>query len=202
VVSDGGSSRDFIASLRRLANLTLVDPQGRGLVAQIKASLRAAAETHARFILYSESDKRMFFEHKLARFVAEAPMTEGVGVVISGRSEASFATFPRTQRVTESAINTLTGDYVGHPGDYSYGPFVLNRTLAPYLDSVPADIGWGWRHYLFALAARLGLEVVHVVDDLPCPEDQRLDDPTERAHRLKQLTQNVNGLLLGMEAPI
>ena len=96
----------------------------------------------------------------------------------------------------------MTGDFVGQPGDYSYGPFLLNPRLAPYLNAVPGDIGWGWRHYLFALAARLGLRIAHIVDDLPCPDDQRVDDPAERGHRLKQLTQNVSGLLLGMDTPI
>ena len=202
VVADGGSSERFVSSLRQVPNLTLVDPEGRGLIAQIKASLGAAAKAHPRFILYAESDKQMFFEQKLARFLAEATIADDVGVVISARNEASFETYPRTQRMTEAAINALTGDVVGTPGDYSYGPFLLNRKLAPYLDGVPADIGWGWRHYLFALAARLGLTVVHVVDDLPCPEDQRADDPAERGHRLKQLTQNVNGLLLGIDTPL
>src|SRR3712207_8483053 len=43
-----------------------------------------------RFVLYAESDKQMFFEHKLARFLLEAPLTDDVGVVLSARSDASL----------------------------------------------------------------------------------------------------------------
>jgi len=200
VVADGGSSSAFVSSLRRVPHLTFAEPEGRGLVAQVKATLAAAASLQREFILYTESDKLMFFEQKLETFLLNRPAADDVGVVISARNDESFATFPRTQRVTEAAINALTGDFVGRPGDYSYGPFLMNRRLAKFLDPVPADIGWGWRHYQFAVAARLGLQVVHVVDDLPCPQDQRAD--VEREHRLKQLTQNVNGLLLGMEVPL
>ena len=200
VVADGGSSGDFLFSLERVPHLTLVQTEGRGLVAQVKASVAAAAGSNRRFVLYAESDKLMFFDQKLGRFLLEAPETDDIGVVISARTDKSLATFPRTQRVTEAAINSLTGDFVGLAGDYSYGPFLLNRRLAAHLDALPPEIGWGWRHYLFAVTARLGLRVVHVLDDLPCPEDQRVDDEQERVHRLKQLTQNVNGLLLGMTA--
>jgi hypothetical protein len=200
VVADGGSSSRFVSSLRRVPHLTFAEPEGRGLVPQVKAALAAAARLQYEFILYTESDKQMFFEQKLERFLLNPPAADDVGVVIAARSDESFATFPRTQRVTESAINALTGDVVGHQGDYSYGPFLLNRRLAGYLDPLPADIGWGWRHYLFAVIARLGLRVVHVIDDLPCPQEQRAD--VEREHRLKQLTQNVSGLLLGMELPL
>ena len=183
-----------------MPRLTLVQPEGPGLIAQVKASVAAAARSNRRFVLYAESDKLMFFDRKLKRFLLEAPESDDVGVVISARNEESLATFPRTQRVTEAAINALTGDFVGLAGDYSYGPFLMNRRLAAHLDVLAPEIGWGWRHYLFAATARLGLRVAHVVDDLPCPEDQRVEDAQERAHRLKQLTQNVNGLLLGMTA--
>jgi hypothetical protein len=87
---------------------------------------------------------------------------------------------------------------VGEHGDYSYGPFLMRTTLAPHVQTLPHDIGWGWRHYIFAVAHRRGLHLAHVVDDLPCPEDQRTEDEGERLHRLRQLGQNVNGLLLGL----
>jgi hypothetical protein len=202
VVADGGSSSDFLDSVRRVPHLTVVQPEARGLIPQIKASLSAAANLGPRFILYAESDKLMFFEQKLGRFLREAPSADDVGVLLAARDEESFATFPRTQRITESAINTLTGDFVGTPGDYSYGPFLFHCSLAAHVNRLPADAGWGWRHYLFAVAARLGLRVTHVVDDLPCPEDQREEGAAERGHRLKQLTQNVSGLLLGIDSPL
>ena len=202
VVADGGSSQEFLSTLGRVPRLTMTEPEARGLIPQIKASLSAAANLRPRFILYVESDKQMFFAQKLGRFLRDAPSAGDVGVVMAARDEDSFATFPRTQQIAESAINTLTGDFVGTPGDYSYGPFLLHPSLAEHVDRLPADVGWGWRHFLFAVAARRGLRVIHVVDDLPCPEDQREEDAAERSHRLKQLTQNVSGLLLGIDSPL
>jgi hypothetical protein len=202
VIADGGSGDAFLSFARSLPQTTIVNPTERGLVPQVNASLGGTLRLLPRFILYAESDKQMFFEQKLARFLLEAPLGDDVGVVLAARSEASFQTFPPTQRVAETAINTLTGDTVGEPGDYSYGPFLLHRSLVPHMSRVKPEIGWGWRHYLFALAARIGLRVVHIVDELPCPEDQREEDDDERVHRLKQLAQNVNGLLLGMTAPL
>lgn len=202
IVADGGSSDRFLSFARTLPQVRLVTPVERGLVPQIKASLEGAVAMRPRFILYAESDKHIFFERKIARFLLEAPLAEDVGIVLSARDEDSFATFPPTQRFTEGTINTLTGEVVGEPGDYSYGPFLMHRSLVSHLAHLPADTGWGWRHYVFALAARIGFRVVHVTDDLPCPDDQREEDETERVHRLRQLAQNVNGLLLGMTEPL
>lgn len=117
------------------------------------------------------------------------------------RSDASFATFPATQRDAESTINRLTADTTGAPGDYSYGPFVMRRELVPLLSRVPAEIGWGWRHYIFAMASRQGYRVSHVVGDYRCPADQRADDGGQRVHRLRQLAQNVQGLVLALAQP-
>ena len=58
---------------------------------------------------------------------------------------------------------------------------------------------WGWRHFVFATAARAGYKIRHVVGDYPCPPDQREENDAERLHRLRQLQQNIQGLLLGMD---
>ena len=64
------------------------------------------------------------------------------------------------------------------------------------LDGLPARIGWGWRHYIFAAAAQLGFRIVAIAGDYPCPVDQRQEDVGERTHRMRQLSQNVDGLVL------
>src|SRR5687768_8713243 len=96
-VADGGSRPDFIDFLRALPNVALVAPERPGLVGQTLSSLRAAFEGGADFIVYTESDKHHFFEHKLADFIEDAPDAERFGVGIAARDESSFATFPTTQ---------------------------------------------------------------------------------------------------------
>lgn len=106
------------------------------------------------------------------------------------------------QQLAEGTINRLCGDFLTVEGDYSYGPFLLRTDLVPHVDRVPKDLAWGWRHFMFAIAHRLGHPLVHVFDDFECPEGQRSDDQDQRLHRLRQLGQNVNGLLAGLTADL
>jgi hypothetical protein len=198
VVADrdsGTGLRDFLASRPQFR---LVSPRGPSLVGQIQASLGEAARTDAEFILYTESDKALFFEKALKDFVGRADLGDRTGAVLAARSEASFATFPPLQQFTERTINQLCGEFVGAPGDYSYGPFLLHRALVPRLGAIPSDAGWGWRHFIFAAAARAGYSISHIAGDYPCPPDQREETDVERLHRVRQLQQNIHGLLLGM----
>src|SRR4051812_24253150 len=115
----------------------------------------------------------MFFEHGLQDFVRGADLGERTGAMLAARSEASFATFPPLQQFAERTINRLCTEFIGAPGDYSYGPFLLHRALVPRLSAIPSDAGWGWRHYMFAAAAGAGYTIGHVVGDYACPPDQR-----------------------------
>ena len=197
-VADAGTNRDFAGFLTRLANFQVRTPLARGLVAQVIASMDLAARFDTPHILYTEPDKELFFERGLGDFVRGAMAhAEGpeVGVVLASRSAESFATYPPMQRYTEGIINDLCGQLLGCPGDYSYGPFVVSRALLPPLRSLRHDLGWGWRHFAFRAAHVLGLRVVHVTGDHPCPPDQRVEDDAERAHRLRQLSENIQGLI-------
>lgn len=197
-VADGGSPETFVRFLAKQPRVHVAHPRRQGLVGQIAASLQEAAEFDTAFVLYTESDKHVFFRDHVNDFVRRAPAGADVGIVVASRSPAGFATFPPLQRRTEATINDLTGDVVGHPGDYSYGPFLVHRALVPYLDRVPAEIGWGWRHFLFAIAHRVGYRVATIEGEYSCPPAQGAGDATERVHRLKQLAQNVQGLVLGL----
>jgi hypothetical protein len=44
-------------------------------------------------------------------------------------------------------------------------------------------------------AHRAGLHIVHVVEDYPCPPDQRREEEAERIHRMRQLIQNILGMI-------
>lgn len=195
VVSDRESGAAFREFLESHQQIRVVTPGGPSLVGQVQASLAAAADTGADFILYTESDKELFFADGLDAFLDRVDLQPRAGAALAARSEASFSTFPALQRFTERTINELCARFIGTPGDYSYGPFVLNRQLVPGVLGLAPDVGWGWRHFLFGSAARLGYAVTHVVGDYPCPPDQRDEDEAEQLHRVRQLAQNIQGLL-------
>ena len=196
-VTDGGSRPSFVQALLRLP-VKVVAPSARGLVRQVAASLRAAASAGAPFILYTEPDKREFFERALEPFLAQAVDVDRAGVVLAARSRASFDTFPPFQRYTEDVFNQLCAEMIGEPGDYCYGPFLMNAACVSEVDALPDTLGWGWRPYVFSRAKRLGHRVVAIADEYPCPRDQYVSDRSEHVHRLQQLQQNIEGLVLAL----
>jgi hypothetical protein len=99
------------------------------------------------------------------------------------------------QRYTEGVINRLCAEMLGVAGDYSYGPFLMARALVPRVERLEGSLGWGWRHRIFLACHRERLRIVHVKGDYPCPEDQRVESDEERTHRMRQLSQNILGLI-------
>ena len=197
-VADAGTNRDFAAFLTRLPGFHITVPSADGLVAQVAASMALAAHFNTPYILYTEPDKELFFERGLRGFLQDAT-TRGsgqeVGVALASRSVESFRTYPAMQRYTEGVINDVCGELLGCAGDYSYGPFVVARALVPQVRAIPHDLGWGWRHFVFRAAHILGFRLMHVTGEYPCPPDQRVEDDAERAHRLRQLSENIQGLI-------
>jgi hypothetical protein len=198
VVADGGSPPAVLEFIRNLRGVSLVPIEGRGLVAQIKAALAGATALGTRFVLYTEADKALFFEQHLADFIERAPADDDLGVVVAARTPESFATFPPFQRFTEAALAHLTAEITKHPADYSYGPFLMNSTLTGRINEVGDALGWGWRHFMFGITARSGYRVTHVAGPYECPLDQRAEGERDRVHRLRQLSQSVEGLVLAM----
>jgi hypothetical protein len=194
-VADSGTSRGFLHFLERSTHVSVTVPVETGLVAQIKASVRSAAVHGSRFILYTEPDKQLFFERHLKDFLEAADDHPDAGVILASRSPESLMTFPPVQQYTEGVINHLCGELIGVPCDYSYGPFLLSSTLVPFVETLEPTLGWGWRHFIFRTAHRLGRRVIPVIGDYPCPEDQRTEDAEEQAHRIRQLSQNALGLI-------
>jgi hypothetical protein len=194
-IGDAGTRPSFTAFLERLPGVTVSVPATRGLVAQVQASLAIASTFDHAFTLYVEPDKEAFFDGALADFLRAAPRDADVGAVIAARSAPSLATFPPMQRYTEGVINHLCAERFGRAGDYSYGPFLIAGTLLPQLAALDPTIGWGWRHAAFAIAVRSGLRLALLTGDYACPADQRVEHEHERAHRLRQLSENIRGLL-------
>jgi hypothetical protein len=123
-------------------------------------------------------------------------------VCLAARTADAYATYPPHQRQTEALINQRCGEAFGGAGDYSYGPFSMPPAVAGKVALVPDDLGWGWRHCVFATAHRLGHQLALIDGDFECPPDQRTEDDAERSHRDRQLAQNRAGLTLGLAAPL
>lgn len=194
-VADAGASDTFTEFLRALPGFSVAVPSEQGLVAQVQAGFRLAATFGRRFILYVEPDKELFFDRRMHQFLQAAPVRRDVGVVLAARSTASFDTFPQMQRYTEAVINRLCAERIGTAGDYSYGPFLMNGALTPHLTDLEHRLGWGWRHFIFRAAVRQGLRVLHLEGDYRCPPVQRREDDADRVHRMRQLSQNILGLI-------
>jgi hypothetical protein len=195
IVADRESTERFRRDLKRLNRVSVVTRVKPGLVGQINASLAAAAMSGRRFILYTEPDKRHFFERHLRRFVADAPDTPRA-VIVASRTKRAFSTFPEFQRRTETAANDLCRLAVGPEGDYFYGPFLFSVSLLERVLPIPDGLGWGWRPYLFATGRRFGYRVRLQAGNFACPVEQRWeDDAHARAHRLNQFEENARGIV-------
>ena len=195
-ITDGGSANSFLDFLRSFPNFTLAQETVKGVWSQAKNSLTTAYQSNSPFIFYTEPDKKDFFETGLPRMLSEVAVDAETGVVTASRSTDGFATFPAFQRMTETTINNCCAEIIGSPVDYTYGPFLMNRNLVPYLMQKQEDTGWGWRPYTFNIAKRLGYTVTAFTDDFMCPVDQREDNAKERIYRMRQLNQNIQGLVL------
>lgn len=201
-VTDGGSGPEFLEFLHGFPNFNILKAKEKGVYAQAKTSVLAAQVAGASFILYTEPDKRDFFRDFLPAFIAAAPATEKIGVIPASRSAAGFGTFPAFQRTTETTINQCITEITGISGDFTYGPFLFNRVLAPYLNAVTEDIGWGWRPFIFGVAHRLGYTLAPYQANFCCPPEQQQDTPAERIYRMRQLVQNIQGLVLSASVAV
>jgi hypothetical protein len=201
-VTDGGSSGSFLNFLRSIPHFTILQAEAKGVWAQAKKSLLTAYDAGTSYILYTEPDKLEFFRQHLGSMLSQVPEGENTGIFLASRSAAGFDTFPRFQQMTETTINNCCREIIGKAVDYTYGPFLINRDLIPYLELVQEDIGWGWRPYAFGIAHRQGYQVQSYTGDFACPPDQREDNATERIYRMRQLNQNIQGLVLSTNIPL
>lgn len=201
-ITDGGSGAGFLEFLRSFSQFKIFEAKVKGVWDQARNSLSEAYEAGAKFIFYTEPDKYNFFHLSLNQMLSEIETDEESGVVIASRSNAGFNTFPDFQRMTETTINNCCAEIVDRNFDYTYGPFLLNRKLVPYLKLVKEDIGWGWRPYMFNIAHRLRFRVEPYIGDFSCPLDQRQDSASERIYRMRQLAQNIQGIVLSTTIPL
>ena len=193
-VTDGGSSGAFTRELRSMPQVQV--SQSKGLWPQAKNSVTEAVRSGAQTIFYTEPDKLAFFRNHLPQLLATKQAGEKTGVVLASRTPQALSTFPPFQQMTETTINNCCAEITGNVTDYCYGPFLFSSRLLSCLDALPENCGWGWRPFLFVMAHRLGMEIDLFQGDFVCPPDQREDDATERIYRMKQLSQNIDGIVL------
>jgi hypothetical protein len=198
-IADGGSPESFLQFLQSFPHFTVLS--AKGLWPQAKTSIEAAANAGAEWVVYTEPDKQSFFENDLLHLAAKAERSGDTGIVIASRSEKAYASFPAFQQMTEQTINQCCQEVTGLAADYCYGPFLFRAALVKTLSVLPENCGWGWRPFLFASASLSGYTLQTFEGDFLCPPAQATDDATERRYRMKQMVQNIEGLLLATSAP-
>jgi hypothetical protein len=199
-VCDGGSPASFLRRVSRLQHVIMAPPASGGLVAQVQSAVATARRTRRRWILYTEPDKLQFFARDLAGFVDRA-LRRRAPIVLASRSAAAFATFPEIQRLAETAANDVCRDVIGLDADFFYGPFVFSAALHRVVARAPHRLGWGWRPFFFAAARRQRMRIAAEPGEYRCPRNQRDETERDRAYRIRQLTDNVRGLLAAFDVP-
>ncbi|MDO1448653.1 hypothetical protein Q0590_20420 [Rhodocytophaga aerolata] len=201
-ITDGGSSPGFLDFLHSIPQFIVLQAEAKGVWAQARTSLLAAYEAGSAYLFYTEPDKLDFFRHGLPPIFSQLPNTDTVGIRLASRSAEAFASFPPFQQLTETTINACCAEVTGKAFEYTYGPFLINRNLVPYLKFVEEDIGWGWRPYMFGITQRVGYKLESMEGNFTCPPDQQADDPAERVYRMRQLQQNIQGIVLSTQVKL
>ncbi|HEU4470073.1 MAG TPA: hypothetical protein VFR58_03240 [Flavisolibacter sp.] len=195
-VTDAGSGEDFRSFLQSFPHFHLTPAPVRGVFAQARQSLEAAYHHGSSYILYTEPDKEFFFSQFLEPMLQGLENPGETGILLASRNAEGFSSFPAFQQMTETAINNCCAEVLGQQLDYTYGPFLLRAGLVPMIAQLEEDPGWGWRPFAFGLARRLGLPIQSFEAAFTCPPGQEQDDAGERFYRIRQLKENLQGLLL------
>lgn len=202
IAVDGGSNEEFLDSLKKFRNISVIRSSKKGLQNQVVESLNEA-QLSSKYILYAESNKNDFFRNNfdslLSMSMSIIDKDPNVGIILPSRTEKSFSTYPTFQQRSESFLNVILREFIDKKtGDFAYGPRIIVHDLIPYLDRLPKDVSWGWMTYLLIIAKKIGKSIYIVDLDLPCPENEREDTDTDRLLRLKQLKNHLQAIEEGL----
>src|SRR3990167_2852192 len=116
VAVDGGSDISFVNKVEGILGIGVPLANEKGLFPQVLASLQRANDQGTSAILYTESDKILFFERISKLLTASEYLMHAhpnFGIILAARTPESFATYPETQRAEESKVNTLLKEITG-----------------------------------------------------------------------------------------
>ena len=141
VTSDSGSSEEFVKKIKDMGIEVLRRPDGF-VGTGIKQSIQKAVELGADKIVYTESDKsrKYGFTKEIKTCLSKL---EEADIVIPSRTALAFATYPHVRQWTETNIinffyGKLLYDLAGSEvKDYSYGPRVFRKEVAPFFVKSP-----------------------------------------------------------------
>jgi hypothetical protein len=198
-IADARSIPEFVRKVEPLPGVQL-QIEGENLVQQVKRSIARAIGAGHDLIFYTEPDKKEFFQRSARDYLTEAIQARSA-ICIAARDEPSFASFPKGQQWTETAFNNLASSLLGPLPDQLYGPLILDATTVhEFIEQAPEQLGWGWRPYVITRAVRAQHRITQFIGPFCCPSDQREeDDENARIYRLQQLSQNIEGLRLGLQ---
>ena len=132
----------------------------------------------------------------------EFVLNETQGIVVAARSAPGFRSFPAFQQMTETTINNCCAEVTGVTIDYTYGPFIMNSLLVPSLADLKNSIGWGWRPFAFVMAHRMNYGLKAFAGEYFCPVEQREDNALERIYRMRQLSENIEAIVLAAKQQV
>lgn len=199
VVVDGGSGKVFINTIREIPGIDIQITDKKGLFPQVIKSLTWAKELGARAILYTESDKTLFFP-QVSIFLDESEkiirQDPDFGLILAARSPESFVTYPPVQRYEEQKVNAQLTKLTGLDTDYTYGPRIISPDLIEHLQTLPKNVGWGWLSAAVVIAKKLGKKMHAVTMDFPCPEEDLIETERDKKYRQQQAQDHMYAMKL------
>ena len=161
VAVDGGSDISFVNKVEGILGIGVPLANEKGLFPQVLASLQRANDQGTSAILYTESDKILFFERISKLLTASEYLMHAhpnFGIILAARTPESFATYPETQRAEESKVNTLLKEITG----------------------------LGWLSAAVVIAKKRGKGIYAVSMDFPCPAEDTIETESDRKYRQSQ----------------
>jgi hypothetical protein len=135
--------------------------------------------------------------------VCFAPLFDGADIVVSGRTARSWASYPRTQQLSEPFGNHGFALATGREDlDMFHGPRFFNwKASRLFLESRPQLPGgdtWGTTHYPVLHALSLGYTVRGIPLDYRHPVEQKIEEESALfyAKRVKQIVDLTDGTFM------
>lgn len=195
IASDSGSSEEFVKKAKDIGVTVLKRPDsfvGTG----IKQSIKEAVDLGAEQIVYIESDKsgKYGFTKEMKTCLSKLDEAD---IVIPSRTTSAFSTYPQFQQWTEmNIINSFYAKLLqdladSNVEDYSYGPRIFRKEVAPFFVKSPY-IDWAASFEPLISMAHDGAKkgkkrrITEVKIDMEFPAGKDSGDVQSAAYRVEQ----------------